>query len=296
MARHRPRHRHAPGRWWRPCPPPRRPPRAAGRADGRPQGAAAGRQAARATGRAGARGADLVVDDGRGVPRVKGVSFDVRAGEIVGIAGVAGNGQSELLEALAGIRPLKSGQIRLRARRWPTPGRARRGGMRRLGLAHVPEDRQRVGLVKPFAAHENAILGYQTSPTTTAPIRLRRSAVAVELPTPGGRYDVRPPEPCPPHRRFSGGNQQKIVLAREIEQRPRPAAGRPADPRRRHRRHRVHPPAPDRDARRRQGAAAGLGRARRDPLAGRPHPRDVRRPHRRRAAPRPTPTSGRSAC
>ena len=78
--------------------------------------------------------------------------------------------------------------------------------------------------------------------------------------------------------------------------RPRPAAGRPADPRRRHRRDRVHPQAPDRDARRRQGRAAGLGRARRDPVARRPHPGDVRRHDHRRADARARPTSGASAC
>ena len=90
--------------------------------------------------------------------RVKGVSFTVRAGEIVGIAGVAGNGQSELLEALAGIRPVAAGRIALKGRhRSATPAAH---AARALGLGHVPEDRQRMGLVPDFAAYENAILGY----------------------------------------------------------------------------------------------------------------------------------------
>src|SRR5262245_19561737 len=93
---------------------------------------------------------DLTIEDGLGVERVKGVSFEVRRGEIVGIAGVAGNGQSELLEALAGIRAVKFGRIRWRERdvtdeRGRSPRR-----LRRLGLCHVPEDRQRMGLVIPF--------------------------------------------------------------------------------------------------------------------------------------------------
>ena len=101
---------------------------------------------------------NLTVKDEKGVARVDNVSFTVRAGEIVGIAGVAGNGQSELLEAVAGIRPRRLG---------PDPfARSRRrhldpAALRNLGVAHVPEDRMRMGLVKPFAAYESSILGYQ---------------------------------------------------------------------------------------------------------------------------------------
>ena len=97
------------------------------------------------------------------------------------------------------------------------------------------------------------------------------------------QYDIRPPNCRLKTANFSGGNQQKIVLAREMERDPDGAARRPADARRRHRRHRVHPPPAPRHARRRQGDPARLRRARRDPLAVRPHPRHVRRPHRRRA-------------
>ena len=163
---------------------------------------------------------DLVVEDGLGVERVKGVSLAVRRGEIVGVAGVAGNGQSELLEALAGIRPVKSGHIRWRGRdvtdaRTRSPRR-----MRRLGLRHVPEDRQRMGLVIPFSARESAILGCQDEPAYRRGLRLSRGAVAASFQRQASEYDVRPPEGVLPTSAFSGGNQQKIVLARELDRDP----------------------------------------------------------------------------
>src|SRR5206468_1622500 len=91
--------------------------------------------------------ADLVVEDAQGVERVKGVGFSVRRGEIVGVAGVAGNGQSELLEALAGLRPVKAGRIRWKGADLLGPVARSPRRMRRLGVAHVPEDRQRMGLI-----------------------------------------------------------------------------------------------------------------------------------------------------
>jgi simple sugar transport system ATP-binding protein len=164
--------------------------------------------------------ADLVVEDAQGVERVKGVSFTVRRGEIVGVAGVAGNGQSELLEALAGIRPVKSGQIRWRGREIIGDGAGSPRGMRQLGLRHVPEDRQRMGLIIPFSARESAILGYQDEATYNRWLRLRRAAVASSFRRQASEYDVRPPEGALPTSAFSGGNQQKIVLARELDRNP----------------------------------------------------------------------------
>jgi ABC-type uncharacterized transport system ATPase subunit len=163
---------------------------------------------------------DLVVADGFGVERVKGVSFTVRRGEIVGVAGVAGNGQSELLEALAGIRPVTSGRIRLKTgaagdAAEPTPRR-----LRRLGMAHVPEDRHRMGLVIPFAARESAILGYHDEATYNGVVRLRRRDVATSFDRQAGDYDIRPPNGALPTSAFSGGNQQKVVLARELDRNP----------------------------------------------------------------------------
>ena len=102
----------------------------------------------------------LTVRDGRGVTMVDNVSFDVRAGEIVGIAGVAGNGQSELLEAIAGIRRAKSGRVILDGKPIGVTGEMDPGALRERGLAHVPEDRHHMGLVLPFEENENSILGY----------------------------------------------------------------------------------------------------------------------------------------
>jgi general nucleoside transport system ATP-binding protein len=164
--------------------------------------------------------ADLVVEDALGVERVKGVSFAVRRGEIVGIAGVAGNGQSELLEALAGIRPLKSGRIRWRGRDITDQGGRSPRGMRRLGLSHVPEDRQRMGLIIPFTARESAILGYHDESTYNRRLRLRRGAVAASFRRQAAEYDVRPTDGALPTSAYSGGNQQKIVLARELARNP----------------------------------------------------------------------------
>jgi simple sugar transport system ATP-binding protein len=158
---------------------------------------------------------DLVVDDEQGVRRVKGISFSVRAGEIVGIAGVAGNGQSELLDALAGIRSPVKGEILIRGIPVTGPAQARQ---QRLG--HVPEDRLRVGLVKGFAAFENAILGYQTEPDYDRHGFLRLGRIVDLCRNWMSGYDVRPPEPLLQAHSFSGGNQQKLVLAREMEHDP----------------------------------------------------------------------------
>ena len=163
---------------------------------------------------------DLVVADALGVERVKGVSFVVRRGEIVGIAGVAGNGQSELLEAIAGMRPVKSGRVTLKAHDLDRAVAGSPHAMRGLGVAHVPEDRQRVGLVTSFAALESAILGYHDERGYNGPVLLRRAAVASSFERQAGEYDIRPGDGGLPTSAFSGGNQQKIVLARELTRHP----------------------------------------------------------------------------
>jgi general nucleoside transport system ATP-binding protein len=163
---------------------------------------------------------DLRVEDALGVERVKSVSFAVRRGEIVGIAGVAGNGQSELLEALAGVRPVKSGRILWRGKDITDESAPSARQMRELGLAHVPEDRQRVGLIIPFSARESAILGYHDEATYNRRLRLRRGAVAAGFRRQSTDYDIRPRDGALPTSAFSGGNQQKIVLARELDRNP----------------------------------------------------------------------------
>ncbi|SEA36611.1 ABC transporter ATP-binding protein [Rubrimonas cliftonensis] len=150
------------------------------------------------------------VVDALGVERLRGVSLTVRAGEIVGIAGVSGNGQSELLEAIAGIRPLTSGAIRIGPEMAP-PSPAL---VRDMKLAHVPEDRHRMGLVTRFEARENAVLGYLKG--FTRGVFLDRAAIRERCMRDMADFDVRPPDPSLRTANFSGGNQQKIVLAREI--------------------------------------------------------------------------------
>ncbi len=164
---------------------------------------------------------NLKVVDEAGVERVKGISLNVRAGEILGIAGVAGNGQTELLEVLGGYRNA-SGKIEINGSAIDLSGRHSDGQSRRArGIAHVPEDRQEEGLVMEFAAWENAIFGYHNDPA------YQKNALFMD--NPGirkvaegkmERFDIRPRDIQLPAKSFSGGNQQKIVLAREIERNP----------------------------------------------------------------------------
>jgi simple sugar transport system ATP-binding protein len=158
---------------------------------------------------------------GAGASRVlEDVTFDVRAGEIVGIAGVEGNGQRELVEAIAGLvdPSLVSGEIALDGTSLiGSDARTRR----ERGIAHIPEDRQRRGLLLDFGLDENAILGVHYRPPVTSGVMVndrevqRRTADIIQ------RFDVRPPNPALPARALSGGNQQKLIIGRELELRPR---------------------------------------------------------------------------
>ncbi|MEO1494316.1 MAG: ABC transporter ATP-binding protein [Pseudomonadota bacterium] len=163
----------------------------------------------------------LTWKDGAGVARLSDVSLELRAGEILGIAGVSGNGQSELLQLLSGIAPVQSGEIDFAGQRIDRAHRVTPSEMRDLGLAHVPEDRHRAGLVLPFEARENAVLGYHMG--DGAGTGLFTDPGAMQSLTEGmiEAFDVRPPNPRLAARGFSGGNQQKIVLAREIGAAPK---------------------------------------------------------------------------
>ncbi len=159
---------------------------------------------------------DLRWHDTMGVQRLAGVSLTLRAGEIVGIAGVSGNGQSELLEMLSGMARPQAGTLQLGDQQftpaqWLDPSTARR-----LGLAHVPEDRHRCGMVMPFAAWESVELGYQRSRRfASAWGWMKRQAVRRATVEMMEAYDVRPRNADLRSAKFSGGNQQKLVLARE---------------------------------------------------------------------------------
>ncbi|MBF9233713.1 ABC transporter ATP-binding protein [Microvirga alba] len=163
---------------------------------------------------------NLSVIDSRGVLRVANASLNVCAGEIVGIAGVAGNGQSELLEALAGMRQPVLGTIKFEGCEVRFD-QHNPHGMRKLGLLHVPEDRLRMGLVSAFPAFESAVLGFTDDPRLGAGPFLDHDRMIADLTAKMEAYDVRPRAPRLKSSKFSGGNQQKIVLAREIERNPK---------------------------------------------------------------------------
>ena len=164
---------------------------------------------------------NLRVIDDKKVERLKGISLQVRAGEILGIAGVAGNGQSDLLEVLGGISD-GTGAVRINGQDIDISGKQSNAQTRRArGIAHVPEDRQHLGLIMDFSAWENVAFGYHNDPAYQKNAMIMDNA-AIRADTEGkmARFDVRPPDPNLAAKNFSGGNQQKIVLAREIERNP----------------------------------------------------------------------------
>lgn len=163
---------------------------------------------------------DLRVVDDKGVERVKGIDLTVRAGEIVGIAGVAGNGQSELLEVLGGYAE-GTGEILMNGTPLPLTGEGADGRSRRaVGISHVPEDRQREGLIMEYSAWENTVFGYHHEPEYQSGLLMDNKGIYEDAEAKMQRFDVRPPDPKLAAKNFSGGNQQKVVLAREIERNP----------------------------------------------------------------------------
>ncbi|MBI3739708.1 MAG: ATP-binding cassette domain-containing protein, partial [Chloroflexi bacterium] len=156
---------------------------------------------------------DLHVDDDRGLETVRGVSFEVRAGEILGIAGVQGNGQTQLTEALTGLRPEKSGKFILAGK--DVTGMPPRP-ITEAGLGHIPEDRQRHGLVLSYTVADNMVLcSYYLAPFARGTM-INQDAVDLNARTLIRDYDVRTPSPYVPASKLSGGNQQKVIVAREL--------------------------------------------------------------------------------
>ncbi len=139
------------------------------------------------------------------------VSFEVGEGEILGIAGVEGNGQTELIEAIAGLRPVASGRVTLGARDVTRASVRERAD---AGLSHIPEDRHQRGLILDFVVADNLILGQQHRFTSRGVID--RSRVAGNATRQIAAFDIRPPVPTLAARALSGGNQQKVVVAREM--------------------------------------------------------------------------------
>jgi simple sugar transport system ATP-binding protein len=161
---------------------------------------------------------ELTVFDDRGLEAVRGVTFEVRAGEIVGLAGVDANGQSELIDAIAGLRHVAGGRIVVDGKdvTTATPRQALEAG-----IGHIPEDRHRRGLVLPFSLTENlALHGYRYEPDSRGGL-LNLRAMAERARRLLREFDVRGGSPATPAGALSGGNQQKVVLAREIDGDPK---------------------------------------------------------------------------
>jgi len=156
----------------------------------------------------------LRVRDDRGREAVRGVSFAVRAGEVLGVAGVAGNGQGELVEALIGLRPVAAGLITLGGAdvTHATPRR-----MHELGVAFVPADRHRYGLILSFSVQDNLVLNRYMSPPFARGIVRNEEACLAEATDEIAEYDIRTPSPAVTVGTLSGGNQQKLVVAREFD-------------------------------------------------------------------------------
>ncbi|WP_282603587.1 ABC transporter ATP-binding protein [Paracoccus sp. PARArs4] len=167
-------------------------------------------------------GLRMIDDDG--VERLRGIDLQIRAGEILGLAGVSGNGQTQLLEILGGYPPKGSkveGTVTMNGAPLPLSGRGcDAASRRRAGMGHIPEDRQVEGLIMDFAAWENVAFGWQDAPEFNRGWLMDNAAIRSDAADKMERFDVRPRNPNLAARNFSGGNQQKIVVAREIERNP----------------------------------------------------------------------------
>ncbi|WP_331233976.1 ABC transporter ATP-binding protein [Natronorarus salvus] len=160
---------------------------------------------------------DLVVDDDRGVTAIGGVGFAVHTGEIFGIAGVDGNGQTELVEAITGLRPVESGTITFEGRDLTDAPRRRRI---EAGMAYIAEDRQKRSLVMEYDLRRNGLLGCQRLPTFSDGWRIDWGQTDAYVGEVIEEYDVRPPDAAATARSLSGGNQQKFIVGREFERDP----------------------------------------------------------------------------
>lgn len=167
---------------------------------------------------------DLQLKDANGVALLSDIGFTLRAGEVVAIAGVSGNGQSELLEILSGMRLPTGGQVEFLGKPLPYAGRTNADGLpatfRGLGIGHVPEDRLRDGVIKDFSVMQNTVFGYQDHVCNHWGLfdYKRIAQRCAHLMT---AFDVRPNNPDLRIGLLSGGNQQKVVIAREVAARPK---------------------------------------------------------------------------
>ncbi|MBX2878365.1 MAG: ABC transporter ATP-binding protein [Granulosicoccus sp.] len=163
---------------------------------------------------------NLSVIDHTGKSRIKNISFNVKRGEVLGVAGVAGNGQSMLLEVLSGITAPTSGHFVINNHKTTPEQTVGPSQMRDLKVQHVPEDRLKLGLVKAFSAAESSVLGYQRSGSFSFKGLLRLESIRAACRQLMKGFDVRPGEPRLKSSSFSGGNQQKLIVARELDKSP----------------------------------------------------------------------------
>ena len=156
---------------------------------------------------------NLTVLDERKLQAVKGISFQVRSGEILGVAGVQGNGQTELAEALTGLRSIESGAISLDGVAMPAINPR---VLVERGLAHIPEDRQKHGLVMTYSIADNMVLCTYYQPPFARGVQRQEAAILDNAEKLVQRFDVRTPGTQTPAGNLSGGNQQKVIVAREL--------------------------------------------------------------------------------
>ncbi|TCZ75620.1 ABC transporter ATP-binding protein [Paenibacillus albiflavus] len=160
---------------------------------------------------------NVVAKDNRGIPALKGISFEVKSGEILGLAGVDGNGQRELIEVLTGLRKLESGEVKLRGE---SITHAKPRQISEDKVAYIPEDRQKRGLVLDFSVAENMVLkDYYKQPFSHKGF-LNYDKINEHSKKLIAEYDVRTPDELTAARALSGGNQQKVIIAREVDSDP----------------------------------------------------------------------------
>ena len=161
---------------------------------------------------------NLSVLSDKGLLSVNNVSFKVRAGEVLGMAGVAGNGQTELVEAIVGLRDFSSGEIIIDGENISELNPKKRIS---LGMSHIPEDKHKRGLILPFTVFENMILGSQRTDKFRSGIFMSQEKIKNRCKSLMEEYDIRPCEGSLTVNKLSGGNQQKVILARELSRSPK---------------------------------------------------------------------------
>ncbi|WP_350345019.1 ABC transporter ATP-binding protein [Proteinivorax tanatarense] len=160
---------------------------------------------------------NLTYKDDRGVDILKGISFDIKEGEILGFAGVEGNGQSELVEILTGLKKSTSGKVTLKNEDVTNASPMQ---FKEWKVGHIPEDRHKRGLILDYNLAENMVMGYHNKPPFSKPFYMNANAINAHADKLIPEFDVRTPGSHVKARSLSGGNQQKVIIAREFSQKP----------------------------------------------------------------------------